>query len=1336
MVVSQFFSPLRTLKNKARGKLSPSFRSDDEEDDDDDRSHTRSATTAPNADMSTGTCMCCGSKVTFPSTVACFKCTVCDTINDLRPQRRTERHVGEDGRVVTRPRVPPPPLTLERLKAGVQTYKRHPEKQALLEAMIRESFANWDVLNFSFVDDSAEEEDPELAIADVQKAYKIILSLPPVFIRAMMSGIEQILRRPGRPLEQFADIRYLLIILENPLLSQQTFPQESSYHHHIVKSILGILANLPNQTHYAFVLWLSAHPRSACLSRKTHLVNQFITYRVQKYDRARRRNREQRPLPLTSYSSQSNQRELPAFQRTRSATNSTMPPGPGNHGGSSLGGGEATHGRTTTRHNRMRSNTDSRISMSSHEKAAILKEMAEMNDHHQPDPTNTSSSGCADGLGISMLSLSDRNRDATQSAVRFVSLGASTIPSQVHAAVTGTTTGRPPLPRMPQHSSLSSSSSRRLQPLHAAPQVPPEAAAAENTRPGAAGPGLGPANSAMLRAQRSCTTGTWAYPPMMLNDLTPPPAAHARSSPRTPATSTADDAAADALMRQSYYVPIRSHPEPHALRQNSTSGVNTTTNTNANSNANANANANETGGGGARLRAASMSAGDLTALASDLAVTPDGNTRAQHPADRELPLGESVRPTQDAVLGVLSGTVEPESPVPSRTSNVGSGNRSSLTRTRSSSEAPPRRHARMRHHDLSGAAAESASRAAPSEWGMGIDLDEYYVGADGVFYPKTSSLVMHQHDWRLVTAAKVMALLHAANLLLPARARLGPEAFYNAGVDNMDLIADYDAWQARVSGAFSFCQYPFLLSLKAKIQIMQVDAARQMDSKLKEAVISALFQTYQRGASGANQPNLKLLIRRHCLVEDSLHQLATHEQDLKKRLKIEFVGEEGIDAGGLTKEWFMLLVRQLMNPMYGMFVCETDQEESWSPLYWFNPASLETSNQYFLVGVVVGLALYNSTILDLRLPLAVFKKLLRPSFYQTTVASTASPVAVSLVAGTPTRHPPASSNGTGGADGSVGSGGGHQRYGDRGAAGALLRYGPASGNGTRIGAGGSSGISSSGGGGGSSGGGAGGVAAGVGGAEGRSPIYGLLSLSAQLRYQINEMLADVSQFRPQLARGLRQLLQYREDDVEEVFGLSFEATYDAYGEIISVPLIPQGSQVPVTSHNRVEYVMRYLQWILNDSVSRQFEPFKRGFYYVCGGNALSLFKPEEIELMVHGSGDDWSADELRKITEYVGFGETGGEHELVRWMWEVLSEMSAVDRKLFLAFVTGADRMPMGGCGPGLRMKLALLGDDRNRLPIAHTCFNQLGIWEYQSKDELRDKLMMAIKESEGFGLK
>jgi len=69
---------------------------------------------------------------------------------------------------------------------------------------------------------------------------------------------------------------------------------------------------------------------------------------------------------------------------------------------------------------------------------------------------------------------------------------------------------------------------------------------------------------------------------------------------------------------------------------------------------------------------------------------------------------------------------------------------------------------------------------------------------------------------------------------------------------------------------------------------------------------------------------------------------------LKKKLKVTFVGEPGLDLGGLTKEWFLLLVRDLFRPEYGMFV--------WNPasnLFWFSLKNREKKLKEFnLIGVV------------------------------------------------------------------------------------------------------------------------------------------------------------------------------------------------------------------------------------------------------------------------------------------------------------------------------------------------------------------------------------------------
>lgn len=121
-------------------------------------------------------------------------------------------------------------------------------------------------------------------------------------------------------------------------------------------------------------------------------------------------------------------------------------------------------------------------------------------------------------------------------------------------------------------------------------------------------------------------------------------------------------------------------------------------------------------------------------------------------------------------------------------------------------------------------------------------------------------------------------------------------------------------------------------------------------------------------------PFFNIQVRRDHLISDSLDQIQmalNNGVDMKKRLSIKFVNEDGVDAGGITKEWLLLLVRELFDPQYGMF--QFDEE---SGLCWFSPTSFENENEYRLVGIIIGLAIYNGIILDIRFPLACYKRLL------------------------------------------------------------------------------------------------------------------------------------------------------------------------------------------------------------------------------------------------------------------------------------------------------------------------------------------------------------------------
>jgi E3 ubiquitin-protein ligase HECTD2 len=212
----------------------------------------------------------------------------------------------------------------------------------------------------------------------------------------------------------------------------------------------------------------------------------------------------------------------------------------------------------------------------------------------------------------------------------------------------------------------------------------------------------------------------------------------------------------------------------------------------------------------------------------------------------------------------------------------------------------------------------------PSMTGLGAGTSAHLHAALGV-HRQTSNkepkdkIVVYGNDWQIRAAAKVMSLLFSANNHpkfpkfeypryvadpTPAAARqrahrhaqlLPTSAFYNSLLDTADLITDFETWESR-SSKFCFCQYPMFLSIWAKIRIMEHDARRQMEVKARDAFFTSIMSR-----KAVNQ-YLVLKVRRDCLVDDSLRSVSevvgTGQEEIKKGLRIEFTGEEGVDAGG------------------------------------------------------------------------------------------------------------------------------------------------------------------------------------------------------------------------------------------------------------------------------------------------------------------------------------------------------------------------------------------------------------------------------------------------------
>lgn len=247
------------------------------------------------------------------------------------------------------------------------------------------------------------------------------------------------------------------------------------------------------------------------------------------------------------------------------------------------------------------------------------------------------------------------------------------------------------------------------------------------------------------------------------------------------------------------------------------------------------------------------------------------------------------------------------------------------------------------------------------------------------------------------------------------------------------------------------------------------------------------------------------------------------------------------------------------------------------------------------------------------------------------------------------------------------------------------------------------------------------------------------------RAPLQYTLEDLAEWRPSLARGLRQLLKY-DGNVKDTFCRDFCIEVERYGSTSQIELCPNGARRAVTNANRHEFVDLYIRYLLDTQVARQYEPFKRGFFTVCGGNALSLFQPEEIELLVRGSDEPLDVPSLKAVAIYEGWHVGSGEARraitnpakqlpLLRWFWDFFCDAAPGDQRKILSFITGSDRIPAVGAA-NLVIKVCFGGKDASRFPIARTCFNQLLLFKYESREELERKLWMAVCESEGFGLK
>nr|XP_027062177.1 E3 ubiquitin-protein ligase UPL1 [Coffea arabica]XP_027064851.1 E3 ubiquitin-protein ligase UPL1-like isoform X2 [Coffea arabica] len=394
---------------------------------------------------------------------------------------------------------------------------------------------------------------------------------------------------------------------------------------------------------------------------------------------------------------------------------------------------------------------------------------------------------------------------------------------------------------------------------------------------------------------------------------------------------------------------------------------------------------------------------------------------------------------------------------------------------------------------------------------------------------------------------------------------------------------------------------------------MLLKAPRLIDFDNKRAYFrSRIRQQHEQHLSGP----LRISVRRAYVLEDSYNQLRMRPtQDLKGRLNVHFQGEEGIDAGGLTREWYQLLSRVVFDKGALLFTT-VGNNATFQP----NPNSVyqtEHLSYFKFVGRVVAKALFDGQLLDVYFTRSFYKHIL----------------------------------------------------------GVKVTYHDI---------------------------------------EAVDPDY-----YKNLKWMLENDVSDV----PDLTFCM---------DADEEKHILYEKT-----EVTGYELKPGGSNIRVTEETKHEYVDLVADHILTNAIRPQINSFMEGFNELVPKELISIFNDKELELLISGL-PEIDLDDLKANTEYTGYTAASC---VVQWFWEVVKGFNKEDMARLLQFVTGTSKVPLEGfkalqgISGAQRFQIHKAYGAPERLPSAHTCFNQLDLPEYTSKEQLQERLLLAIHEaSEGFG--
>uniref|UniRef100_A0A8C3H7G1 HECT and RLD domain containing E3 ubiquitin protein ligase family member 6 n=1 Tax=Chrysemys picta bellii TaxID=8478 RepID=A0A8C3H7G1_CHRPI len=222
-------------------------------------------------------------------------------------------------------------------------------------------------------------------------------------------------------------------------------------------------------------------------------------------------------------------------------------------------------------------------------------------------------------------------------------------------------------------------------------------------------------------------------------------------------------------------------------------------------------------------------------------------------------------------------------------------------------------------------------------------------------------------------------------------------------------------------------------------------------------------------------------------------------------------------------------------------------------------------------------------------------------------------------------------------------------------------------------------------------------------------------------------LEDLKELSPVVGKSLQAVLDYEYDDIEENLQIHYCVSWDNK----EVDLIPDGSSIAVNNKNKKDFVNKYVDYVFNKSVEVVYEEFKRGFYKVLDRKILRFFQPQELmEVAIGNANYDWNKFEKNAVY----WGVYTPSHPTIKMFWKVFHELTVVQKKGFLLFLTGSDRIPVMGMDC-IKIKFNQhMTMSEDHIPEAQTCYHILILPQYSTIEKLQEKLLLAIDNNRGFG--